>query len=124
MAPRENRHQASNKLAYSQNTPLFIQKLKNRIAGVADEELDEDEPQYEEFDEFGRERQRIPERPAIPQRPDDDPGSADEEEGDEKPQVVVLRQGKHLTEREAENARRAGQSYPVAINYTVNLNNC
>ena len=36
------------------------------------------------------------------------PGSADEDFADEKPQVVVLREGKHLTEREAENVRRAG----------------
>lgn len=44
------------------------------------------------------------------QRPADDPGSADEDdyEKDELPQVVVLKQGKHLTEREAENVRRKG----------------
>lgn len=57
-----------------------------------------------ELDEFGRER-----RPTIPERPSDDPGSAGEDDEDEKPQVVVLRKGKHLTGWEAENVRRAGE---------------
>ena len=35
-------------------------------------------------------------------------GQEDEDDGDEKPQVVVLKEGKHLTEREAENERRKG----------------
>ena len=34
----------------------------------------------------------------------------DEEDGDEKPQVVVLREGKHMTAREAENERRKGMN--------------
>jgi len=99
MTPQEpTRHQLSSRLSYSQHTPPFLQKLKNRIAGVQDEE-----EEYE-YDESGR--PPIPKRPAIPTRPDDDPGSADEEDNDEKPQVVVLKEGKHLTEREAENVRR------------------
>lgn len=102
-----NRHQLSSRLSYSQNTPTFLLKLQNRINGVQDD--DDDDPEFEPDDGSGR--PPIPRRPAIPQRPDDDPGSAEEDgdEGDEKPQVVVLRAGKHLTEREAENVRRAGQ---------------
>ncbi|KAF8071653.1 hypothetical protein FPV67DRAFT_1411879 [Lyophyllum atratum] len=109
MAPKEpNRHQLSSRLSYSQNTPAFLQKLKNRMAGVPDEEEEYDD----EFEDDGSGRPPIPRRPAIPQRPDDDPGSADEDDGDEKPQVVVLREGKHLTAHEAENVRRKEKGLP------------
>ena len=47
-------------------------------------------------------------RPSIPERPKDNPGSEVEDDDDEKPQVVVLKEGKHLTEREAENEKRKG----------------
>ncbi|KAJ7675318.1 hypothetical protein B0H17DRAFT_1080958 [Mycena rosella] len=104
MAPKEpTRQQISSRLQYSQNTPRFLQKLQNRIAGIPDEEEEYDD-EFEPDDGSGR--PPIPRRPAIPERPQDDPGSADEDDGDEKPQVVVLREGKHLTEREAENVRR------------------
>lgn len=107
MAPKEpTRQQLSSKLSYSQNTPAFLQKLQNRIAGIPDEDESEEDNEWEDD---GSGRPPIPRRPAIPQRPVDDPGSADEDNADEKPQVVVLRQGKHLTEREAENVRRSGQ---------------
>ncbi|RDB26100.1 hypothetical protein Hypma_006407 [Hypsizygus marmoreus] len=108
MAPKEpNRHQLSSKLSYNQKTPAFLQKFQNRMAGVPDEdELDD------EFEDDGSGRPPIPRRPAIPERPDDDPGSADEDHGDEKPQVVVLKEGKHLTEREAENVRRKEKGLP------------
>ncbi|KAG6872735.1 hypothetical protein C0995_007056 [Termitomyces sp. Mi166 len=102
MGPKEpTRHQLSSRLAYSQNTPAFLQKLKNKIAGVSDAD-----DQYDEFEDDGSGRPPIPRRPVIPTRPDDDPGSADEDDGDEKPQVVVLKEGKHLTAHEAENIRR------------------
>ncbi|GLB40130.1 putative protein with domain of unknown function (DUF4604), partial [Lyophyllum shimeji] len=45
-------------------------------------------------------------------RPDDDPGSANEDDEDEKPQVVVLKEGKHLTAHEAENVRRKEKGLP------------
>ena len=76
--------------------------------GIPDEEELEDNND-DEFEYVGSERPPIPKRPTIPERPKDDPGSADEDDGDEKPQVVVLKAGKHLTEREAENVRRKGQ---------------
>ncbi|KAJ7103242.1 hypothetical protein B0H15DRAFT_942733 [Mycena belliarum] len=110
MAPKEpTRQQISSRLQYSQNTPRFLQKLQNRIAGIQDED-EEYDAEFEPDDGSGR--PPIPRRPAIPERPDDDPGSADEDDGDEKPQVVVLREGKHLTEREAENVRRQERGLP------------
>ncbi|KAH8117784.1 hypothetical protein DFH11DRAFT_858824 [Phellopilus nigrolimitatus] len=104
MAPKEpTRQQLSSRLAYSQSTPAFLQRLKNNIAGVADDE----DTEFDEWEASGSSgRPPIPRRPSPPQRPDDDPGSADEDDGDEKPQVVVLKEGKHMTEREAENAKR------------------
>lgn len=112
MAPNKelNRHQLSSRLAYSAGTPAFLQKLKNKMAGLPDEDEDPDN-EYESLDSG---RPAIPKRPAIPQRPSDDPGSADEEDmDDEKPQVVVIREGKHLTEHEAENIRRKGRCLPL-----------
>lgn len=110
MAPKEpTKHQLSARLSYNQGKPAFLQKLQNRMAGIVDSEDEEDE----EFEDDGSGRPPIPRRPAIPERPASQPGSEDEEDGDEKPQVVVLREGKHLTEREAENVRRRGQlDYP------------
>ncbi|KAF9223292.1 hypothetical protein BS17DRAFT_781631 [Gyrodon lividus] len=101
------RHQLSSRLQYQSHVPAFLQKLQNQVKGVATQ--DEDEPQY--YDD-GSGRPPIPVRPAIPDRPSGDPGSADEDGEDEKPQVVVLRAGKHLTEREVENERRKEKGLP------------
>jgi Domain of unknown function (DUF4604) len=112
MPPREpTRHQLSSRLAYNSQTPSFLVKLQNQVAGRVTED-DEDEPQYlDGIDEFGRER-----RPAIPERPEDDKrGSDDEDDVDEKPVVVVLKEGKHLTELEAKNERRKGESSPAVL---------
>jgi hypothetical protein len=97
------RQQLSSRLQYQSHVPAFLQKFQNKVQGITDE--DEDEPQY--YDD-GSGRPPIPVRPAIPERPDDDHGSVDEDDVDERPQVVVLKEGKHLTEREAENERRKG----------------
>lgn len=114
MAPKEpTKHQLSSRLSYSQSTPAFLQKFKNKIAGIADEDEDEYD---DEFEDLGNGRVPIPRRPPIPERPADDPGSEDEFE-DEKPQVVVLKEGKHLTEREAENVRRKGNQ--ILITHSV-----
>ncbi|KIJ62879.1 hypothetical protein HYDPIDRAFT_93781 [Hydnomerulius pinastri MD-312] len=107
MSKEPTRHQLSSRLQYQSRTPAFLQRLQNRVQGVPDE--DEDEPEY--YDD-GSGRPPIPVRPAIPERPSDDPGSADEDDGDEKPQVVVLKAGKHLTEREVENERRKEKGLP------------
>lgn len=104
MAPKEpTRHQLSSRLQYQSHIPTFLQKFQDKVKGIATE--DDDEPQY--YDD-GSGRPPIPVRPAIPERPSDDPGSADDDDDEEKPQVVVLKAGKHLTEREAENERRKG----------------
>lgn len=106
MAPKEpTRHQLSSRLQYQSQVPAFLQRFHNKVKGITSDDDDDDEPQY--YDD-GSGRPPIPVRPAIPERPSDDPGSADEDDGDEKPQVVVLKAGKHLTEREAENERRKG----------------
>lgn len=105
MAPKEpTRHQLSSRLQYQSQVPAFLQRFQNKVKGITSED-DDDEPQF--YDD-GSGRPPIPVRPAIPERPSDDPGSADEDDDDEKPQVVVLKAGKHLTEREAENERRKG----------------
>ena len=112
MPPKEpTRHQLSSRLAYNSQTPSFLLKLQNQVAGRATVD-EEDEPQYlEGLDEFGRER-----RPPIPERPDDDERrSDDEDDADEKPVVVVLREGKHLTELEAKNERRKGVSSSTTL---------
>jgi len=89
------------------------------MAGVPDLPSDENESQFEdeELEYVGGGRPPIPRRPPIPKRPVSQPGSNDErgdddsdEEGDEKPQVIVLREGKHLSEREVEIIKRKGDS--------------
>ncbi|KIM84988.1 hypothetical protein PILCRDRAFT_5990 [Piloderma croceum F 1598] len=128
MPPRDPTNaQISSRLSYAQNTPSFLLKLQNRIAGIPSDEPEPSEYSGSgygyghggggdgegEFYDDGSGRPPIPQRPAIPERPEDDPGSADEDDdGDEKPQVVVLREGKHLTEREAENVRRKERGLP------------
>lgn len=74
-----------------------------------------DEDEDHEFEYDGSGRPPIPRRPAIPERPDDEAGSADEEEDEERPQVIVLREGKHLTEREVENEKRKGTPTPLCM---------
>ncbi|KAH9481765.1 hypothetical protein JR316_0006292 [Psilocybe cubensis] len=122
MAPREpTRAQLSSKLSYQQTTPSFLLKLQNRMNGIPDEDDAEtyNQGDDDEFEYTGEGRAPIPRRPrpAIPERPADDPGSADEDEefADEKPQVVVLKAGKHLTEFEAENIRRAEKGLPPLL---------
>lgn len=102
MSKEPTRHQLSSRLAYNAKTPAFLLKLQQRIEGTGGEDEDD------EFEDYGSGRPPIPRRPAIPERPDDDAGSADEDDGDEQPQVVVLKEGKHLTEREVENEKRKG----------------
>ncbi|KAF8630248.1 hypothetical protein AX15_003025 [Amanita polypyramis BW_CC] len=111
MAPKElTRAQLSSRLSYNQNTPTFLRRLRNKYSGNGGYDDDEDneygrDPEFEDYDR-GSGRPPIPRRPSIPERPPDDPGSAGEDDDDEKPQVVVLKEGKHLSEREAENIRR------------------
>lgn len=109
MAPKDpTRYQLSSRLAYSQDTPRFLQRLKNSVAGHQN-----DDDTAEDFDEWEATSGRppIPRRPTPPQRPEDDAGSADEDSGDEKPQIVVLKEGKHMSELEVENEKRKGSLF-------------
>jgi hypothetical protein len=136
MPPKEiSRHQLSNRLQFQGQTPAFLKAFRARLSGRRVDDDDEDAPQYangeeygfggddgEELDEFGRERRR--EEPLTDEfgreirREDGGSGTGgrmrgrngadSEEEGEEKPTVVVLKEGKHLTERQAENERRKG----------------
>lgn len=106
MAPKEpTKHQLSARLTYSQHTPAFLRKLQSRVSGTTDGDSDEDP----EFEDDGSGRPPIPRRPPIPERPASDPGSGDEDRDDEAPQVVVLKEGKHLSAREVENEKRKGK---------------
>lgn len=106
MAPKEpTKHQLSSRLAYSQHTPAFLRKLQSRVSGVPDEDSDENL----EFEDDGSGRPPIPRRPPIPERPASDPGSGEEDRGDEAPQVVVLKEGKHLSARQVENEKRKSE---------------
>jgi len=107
MSKEPTRHQLSSRLAYNAKTPAFLQRLQNRVTGVSGDSDEDDEYGYD-----GSGRPPIPKRPTIPERPDDDPGSAQEDDGDEKPQVVVLKEGKHLSEREVENEKRKAKGLP------------
>ncbi|KAH9015264.1 hypothetical protein EDB83DRAFT_2440164, partial [Lactarius deliciosus] len=110
MAPKEpTKHQLSSRLTYSQRTPAFLRKLQSQVSGIPDDNSgDEDQ----EFEDDGSGRPPIPRRPAIPERPADNPGSGDEDVDDEAPQVVVLKEGKHLSEREAQNEKRRAKGLP------------
>ncbi|KAF9048509.1 hypothetical protein BJ165DRAFT_1525956 [Panaeolus papilionaceus] len=119
MAPKEpTRAQLSSKLSYQSQTPAFLLKLQNRMNGKPDYDDDDDEnPTYvdEEFEYVGNGRAPIPKRPPIPQRPKDDDRASDKDDDDfedERPQVVVLKEGKHLTAREAENMKRKEKGLP------------
>ena len=109
--PKElTRHQLSSRLAYSQGTPAFLQRLKNQVAGVSNDAEEHNEDDFDSW-QASSGRPPIPRRPTPPSRPEGDPGSAEEDDvgDDEKPQVVVLKQGKHLTAEQAENERRKGK---------------
>jgi hypothetical protein len=106
MAPKEpTKHQLSARLSYSQNTPAFLRKLQSHVSGFPGDDSDENP----EFEDDGSGRPPIPRRPPIPERPAGDPGSGDEDRDDEAPQVVVLKEGKHLNVREVENEKRKGK---------------
>ncbi|CAE6479635.1 unnamed protein product [Rhizoctonia solani] len=64
-------------------------------------------------------RPPVPSRPPIPTRPggsekphggrNGTPSEDEEDSGDEKPQIVVLKEGKHLSAKEVEREKRRGQ---------------
>jgi hypothetical protein len=110
--------QFSSRLAYNAQTPSFLRKLQNRVAGhpEEDEEEDREDREWEQLD---------PNRPAIPVRPSGDSedkwrnkddmeekakdGDEEDDFEDERPVVVVLKEGKHLTVEQVENEKRIGE---------------
>jgi hypothetical protein len=101
-----------------------------------DDDGDDDEDNGGEGGRGGG-RVPIPRRPPVPSRPggsgsdnegggarEDGKGELDEEDADdEAPQVVVLKQGKHLSEREVDNEKRKGASSPcMSYNHVVRPN--
>ncbi|CAL1716099.1 unnamed protein product [Somion occarium] len=107
MSKEPTRAQLSSRLAYNAKTPAFLLKLQKQV-GVGGRDSDEDD----EWEDDGSGRPPIPKRPTIPERPADEPDSAGEDDVDEKPQVVVLKEGKHLSEREVENEKRKAKGLP------------
>ncbi|CCO35232.1 hypothetical protein RSOLAG1IB_12697 [Rhizoctonia solani AG-1 IB] len=67
-------------------------------------------------------RPPIPSRPPIPTRPGESskpnggrngtPSEDEEDSGDEKPQIVVLKEGKHLSAKDVEREKRRAQGLP------------
>jgi Domain of unknown function (DUF4604) len=145
MPPKEpTKHQLSARLQFQSQTPAFLRAFQNRISGRRVDE-DEDAPQIEgddgsggrgddavdefgrsvsrpQLDEFGREVRRAGsvEREKEAKSEKMRRREMDEEE-DEKPVVVVLKEGKHLTEFEAENERRKG-TYLSPVTYLIPTN--
>ncbi|KAI0703776.1 hypothetical protein BC835DRAFT_1410505 [Cytidiella melzeri] len=116
------RAQLSSRLQYHARVPAFLQKMQNRVAGVTNEDEEEEEEDGYEYDGSGR--PPIPKRPAIPKRPEDDPGSAEEDDEKDLPQIVVLKEGKHLSEREVENEKRKARGLsplPDAVEETEDV---
>jgi hypothetical protein len=110
MSREPTKQQLSSRLSYQQRTPAFLRRLQKNYGGGSrgDDDDEEDEPTYgdDQFEDDGSGRPPIPVRPSIPERSKENPGSEDEDAMDEKPQVVVLKEGKHLTEREVQNEKR------------------
>jgi len=97
-------------IRYEQRVPKFLRRYQNEVAGRPNTPSD-DGGEEGGVDEFGREiRRRSPPREVVEEN--DGYGRLEEdgeEREDEAPQVVVLKEGKHLTADEAENERRIGE---------------
>lgn len=115
MPPKTTNAQLRNKLQYDSGAqPAFLRAMRARITGKPDPSSYDEEG----FTEDGGEWEQLDSnRPAIPRRSNVEPGVGgssrndeddEDEAGEEKPQVVVLRKGKHLSELEALNEKRRG----------------
>jgi hypothetical protein len=105
MPPKHTNAQYRSRLAYNAGSqPAFLRALQAQISGKPlPPDNDESSGDWERPDAS---------RPAILRRPDAPDGDAaehdsgDDEEGDERPQVVVLKEGKHLSELEVTSEKR------------------
>lgn len=106
MPPKTTNAQYKNRLGYdSGSKPAFLRALEAQISGKPDPTTrnrdGNDDEEWEQLDAS---------RPAIPRRPDADEKarSDDEDFEDERPTVVVLKEGKHMSELEVTNEKRRG----------------
>jgi hypothetical protein len=140
MPPKKelSKHQLSHRLQFQSHTPNFLRAFQAKVSGFrtgGPGDDDEDGPQYANGDEFGAEGGKdefgrdIHTEPTVDEfgreirretSAEPNNGSkgmrgrgGDEEDEDEMPQVVVLKEGKHLSAREAENERRKGMFNPI-----------
>ena len=147
MPPKKelSKHQLSHRLQFQSHTPNFLRAFQAKVSGFrtgGPGDDDEDGPQYANGDEFGAEGaegefgRAVHDGPAVDEFGRDirretsaEPkgGSnvkggmrgrgGDEDDEDEMPQVVVLREGKHLSAREVENERRKGTCGPYPVEF-------
>jgi len=143
MPPKEpTKHQLSNRLQFQSRTPNFLRAFQAQVSGFRDER-DEDEPSYENgeeygvgtgLDEFGREKRAAVDEFGreirVEENSEREHGSKrrtndnDDDDDEEKPVVVVLKEGKHLTEREAENERRKARGLsPLPLEVSTSQDN-
>ncbi|CAE6473893.1 unnamed protein product [Rhizoctonia solani] len=132
-------HQLSSRLQYSQGVPSFLRQLQAQVGGQLSSQRfgqgDDEEPEIanmpsEEEDgnvynpDWDKDastsgRPPVPSRPPIPTRPGESskphggrngtPSEDEEDSGDEKPQIVVLKEGKHLSAKEVDREKRRAQ---------------
>jgi Domain of unknown function (DUF4604) len=147
MPPKKelSKHQLSHRLQFQSHTPNFLRAFQAKVSGFrtgGPGDDDEDGPQYANGDEFGAEGgedefgRAVHNEPAVDEfgreirrETSTEPkgGSTvkggimgrggDEDDEDEMPQVVVLKEGKHLSAREVENERRAGTFSPYPVEF-------
>lgn len=110
MPPKTTNAQLRNRLAYNSGTqPAFLRALQARISGKPDPTLQDDDTSDADWEQLDANRPAIPRRPDASADADRDrlnDNGEDEEDGDEKPTVVVVKEGKHLTELEVITEKR------------------
>lgn len=132
MPPKTTNAQYKNRLAYDSGTqPAFLRALQARISGKPDptqwnrnDEDDDEGPGDADWEQLDSNRPAIPRRPDEPSgesRKGSNPNNVDEDDefDDERPTVVVLKEGKHMTELEVTNEKRR-RAYQNTFHWLVN----
>ncbi|KAF8751728.1 hypothetical protein RHS01_08433 [Rhizoctonia solani] len=118
-------HQISSRLQYSQGVPSFLRQLQSQVGGQLSSQRygrgdNDDEPEIanmppdeEDGNVYNPDWDRTS-RPAVDRqyRRNGTPSEDEEDSGDEKPQIVVLKEGKHLSAKEVEREKRRAQGLP------------